>query len=328
MKVFITGGSGFVGANIIRQLIATGIEVRALVRPHSDRRNFEGLAVELVEADLSDEGRLVTLMAGCEWAFHTAAHYSLCRQDKAAIYAANVTGTKNILAAAKRAQVKRLVYTSSVAAIGVAPEGQIGDEHTTTTLAELISDYKRSKFLAEQAALQAAQAGLPVVIVNPSTPIGPYDVKPTPTGDIILKFLKRQMPVYVHTGLNIVDVRDVAQGHLLAAEKGRVGERYILGNQNVTLKELLDRLAAITGLSAPQRAIPHFVPILVSYLDELVISPLLRRAPSVPIYGAQMARHAMYYNSAKAVQELGLPQTPIDTALRDAVEWFRRQGYV
>ena len=328
MQAFVTGGTGFVGGNLIRQLLNSGIKVRALVRSSSDQRNLKDLAIDQVSGDLDNQELLEKAMQGCEWLFHVAAHYSLCLKDSKAIYKANVNGTKKILAAAHTAKIKRIVYTSSVAAIGLAPEGQIADESTTTTVDKLISDYKKSKFLAEQLAFAAAKDGIPVIIVNPSTPIGPYDVKPTPTGDIVLKFLRRQMPVYVHTGLNLVDVRDVAQGHILAAEKGRIGERYILGNKNVTLKEILDILEKITGLPAPKRSIPHFIPMLVSYFDELIISKLLGREPTVTINGAKMACHPMYYHSEKAVRELGLPQSSIETALQDAVTWFKMNGYL
>lgn len=328
MQAFVTGGTGFVGGNLIRQLLNSGIKVRALVRSSSDQRNLKDLAIDQVSGDLDNQKLLEKAMQGCEWLFHVAAHYSLCLKDSQAIYKANVNGTKKILAAAHTAKIKRIVYTSSVAAIGLAPEGQIADESTTTTVDKLISDYKKSKFLAEQLAFAAAKDGIPVIIVNPSTPIGPYDVKPTPTGDIVLKFLRRQMPVYVHTGLNLVDVRDVAQGHILAAEKGRIGERYILGNKNVTLKEILDILEKITGLPAPKRSIPHFIPLLVSYFDELLISKLLGREPTVTINGAKMACHPMYYHSEKAVRELGLPQSSIETALQDAVTWFKMNGYL
>ncbi len=328
MQAFVTGGTGFVGGNLIRQLLNSGIKVRALVRSDSDQRNLKDLAIDQVSGDLDNQELLEKAMQGCEWLFHVAAHYSLCLKDSQAIYKANVEGTKKTFAAAHTAKVKRIVHTSSVAAIGLAPEGKIADESTTTTVDQLISDYKKSKFLAEQLAFAAAKDGLPVIIVNPSTPIGPYDVKPTPTGDIVLKFLRRQMPVYVHTGLNLVDVRDVAQGHILAAEKGRIGERYILGNKNVTLKEILDILEKITGLPAPKHSIPHFIPMLVSYFDELLLSKLLNRQPTVTINGAKMACHPMYYHSEKAVRELGLPQSPIETALQDAVTWFKANGYL
>lgn len=328
MRVFVTGGTGFIGGNLLRELVSLGFQVRALARKGSDLSNFTGLSLDIVTGDLQDEAALHKGLEGCDWLFHVAAHYSLCRKDSAAIYQANVEGTKKILSAAKAASVKRIVYTSSVSAIGLAPGYNLADETTTTTVDQLVSDYKKSKFLAEQLAQAAAREGLPVIIVNPSTPIGPYDIKPTPTGEIILRFLRREMPCYVHTGLNLIDVRDVVQGHLLAAERGRIGERYILGNQNVTLKEMLDMLAKITGLAAPKIAIPHWIPTVVSYLDELMVSRLLQRTPTVTINEAQMARHPMYYTANKAVQELGLPQNPIEIALKDAVEWFKNNGYI
>lgn len=328
MRTFVTGGTGFIGGNLISELVEQGIEVRALVRPRSDRQNLAGLPIEVIEGDLDDESFLKRALGGCQWLFHVAAHYSLARRDSEAIYRSNVEGTRKILVAARLAGVERIVHTSSVAAIGVAKDQEVADETTTTTVEELISAYKKSKFLSEETARAAAREGLPVVIVNPSTPIGPRDVKPTPTGDIILRFLRRQMPFFVHTGLNLVDVRDVVKGHLLAAEKGRVGERYILGNRNVTLKEMLDMLESITGLPAPRSALPHWIPVAVGYVDELFISRLLGKKPTVEVDSAKMARHPMYYSSEKAVRELGMPQTPIEQALKDAVDWFNRNGYV
>lgn len=328
MKVFLTGGTGFVGANVLRELLAGGADVRALARPNGDRRNLEGLTFELVEGDLDDPALLTRAMQGCEWVFHVAAHYSLLRRDRAAIYRANVDGTRHILQAARAAGVKRIVHTSSVAAVGVPPKGTVADETFQTTADELVSDYKKSKFLAEQLARDAAREGLPVVIVNPSTPIGPYDVKPTPTGEIVLRFLQRRMPAYVDTGMNLIHVRDVAVGHIRAAEKGRVGERYILGCRNMTLKEILDLLASMTGLPAPTRRLPHWLPIAVGAVDELFISRLTGRPPTVALDSARMAAHPMYYDATRAVTYLGLPQTPIETALREAVDWFREHGYV
>ncbi|MFQ3582987.1 MAG: hopanoid-associated sugar epimerase [Chloracidobacterium sp.] len=328
MKVFLTGGTGFVGASVLRELLSGGAEVRALARRNGDRRNLEGLVFDLVEGDLDDPALLTRAMEGCEWVFHVAAHYSLLRRDRDAIYRANVEGTRHILQAARAAGVKRVVHTSSVAAIGVPPDGAVADETFQTTVEELVSDYKKSKFLSEQLARQAAREGLPVIIVNPSTPIGPYDVKPTPTGEIVLRFLQGRMPAYVDTGMNLIHVRDVAIGHLRAAEKGRVGERYILGCQNLTLKAILDLLSAITGLPAPKRKLPHWLPIVVGAVDEFVISRLTGRSPTVALDSARMAAHAMYYDATRAVTYLGLPQTPIETALRDAVTWFRDHGYV
>lgn len=328
MRAFVTGATGFVGGNLVRALLADGFQVRALVRPNSEQRNLVGLPVERVSGDLDSQAILTEQVAGCEVIFHVAAHYSLWRRDAAAIYRANVTGTENLLAAAQQAGTKRFIHTSSVAAIGVPAPGTLGSESTQTTLAELVGAYKKSKYLAEQAALKAARGGLDVVIVNPSTPIGAYDVKPTPTGEIVLRFLQDRMPAYVHTGLNLIDVEDVARGHILAWQKGRTGERYILGNQNMTLKGMLQQLAAITGKPAPRIAVPHFIPLAVAFLDELILARYCGKTPQVSFDSVQMSRKAMYYDAAKAVRELGLPQQPIERALEKAVRWFEANGYV
>jgi len=327
MKAFVTGATGFIGGNLARALLSDGHQVRALIRPESDRRNIAGSPIEPAEGDLDNRHKLAEQIRGCDAVFHVAAHYSLWAKDRDSIYRANVEGTKNLLAAARDAGVKRFVHTSSVAAIGVPPPNTLGTEETQTTLDELVSDYKKSKYLAEQAALQAAREGLDVVIVNPSTPIGARDVKPTPTGEIILRFLQDRMPAYVHTGLNLIDVEDVARGHILAWQKGRTGERYILGNRNLSLKEMLEMLAAVTGKRAPRIAIPHSIPLAVAFIDEMILARLGKK-PQISFYAAQMSRKAMYYDSSKAVRELGLPQTPVETAMENAVRWFVENGYV
>jgi dihydroflavonol-4-reductase len=296
--------------------------VRALVRASTDRRNLEGLPVELVEGDLDSPERLSEQITGCDVVFHVAARYSLWARDRAAIYRDNVNGTRNLLTAARTARVSRFIHTSSVAAIGVPLPGTCATEKTQTSLEALVGDYKKSKYLAEQAALEAARAGLDVVIVNPSTPIGSYDIKPTPTGEIILRFLQGRMPFYVHTGLNLVDVCDVAAGHILAWRKGRTGERYILGHRNLSLKDMLEMLAALTGRRAPRWAVPHVLPLATAYMDEMVLARLFGKQPQLSYYSVQMSRKAMYYDSSKAVHELGLPQSPIEGALQRAVEWF------
>lgn len=327
MKAFVTGATGFIGGNLARALLSDGHQVRALIRPESDRRNIAGSPIEPAEGDLDNRHKLAEQIRGCDAVFHVAAHYSLWAKDRDSIYRANVEGTKNLLAAARDVGVKRFVHTSSVAAIGVPPPNTLGTEETQTTLDELVSDYKKSKYLAEQAALQAAREGLDVVIVNPSTPIGARDVKPTPTGEIILRFLQDRMPAYVHTGLNLIDVEDVARGHILAWQKGRTGERYILGNRNLSLKEMLEMLAAVTGKRAPRIAIPHSIPLAVAFIDEMILARLGKK-PQISFYAAQMSRKAMYYDSSKAVRELGLPQTPVETAMENAVRWFVENGYV
>lgn len=328
MRAFVTGATGFIGGNLVRTLLADGHQVRVLVRPNSDQRNLSGLPLELVSGDLANQTILTEHLMGCDVVFHVAALYSLWARDAQMIYRANVTGTENILAAAQEAGVKRFIHTSSVAAVGVPAPGKLGNETTQTTLTELVSDYKKSKYLAEQAALSAVHNGLDVVVVNPSTPIGAHDVKPTPTGEIILRFLQNRMPAYVHTGLNLIDVEDVARGHVLAWQKGRTGERYILGNRNLTLKELLEMLSAITGKPSPRFAVPHAIPLAAAFVDEMILARFFGKTPHVSLYSVQMSRKAMYYDTAKAVQELGLPQSPIERALEKAVQWFETNGYV
>ncbi len=323
-QVFVTGGTGFVGANLVRLLLQEGYAVKALVRPNSRLDNLQGLEVELVQGSLSDRN-LDQAMAGCQGLFHVAAHYSLWQKDQEILHEYNVLGTRNVLAAARIAGIDRTVYTSSVAAIGVK-QNAIAAETYQSPVEKLIGAYKQSKYWAEQEAVNAAQSGQNIVIVNPSTPIGAWDIKPTPTGDIVLRFLRRQMPVYLHTGLNFIHVQDVAWGHLLAYQKGKTGDRYILGHQNMTLKHLLDQLEQITGLPAPQRSIPAWIPLAVAWIDESLLAKV-GKTPSVPIDGVRMAGQLMYYDASKAVQELGLPQTPIVTALKDAVEWFVTKGY-
>ena len=327
MKAFITGATGFVGANVARALLASGFEVRALVRRGANSSNIDGLDVERVEGSLSDKDALRNAMQGCDAVFHVAALYTLWKSDAKALYQANVEGSRNIFQAAEEAGVGRIVYTSSVAALGVPAPGQTGDETLSTTAEELVSDYKKSKYLAEQEALKRARAGQHIVIVNPSTPIGAFDIKPTPTGEIVLRFLNKKMPAYVDTGLNIVDVEDVARAHILALERGRPGERYILGNRNLTLKELLDILSSLTGMKAPTIQIPHIVPLVVAWLDEGILAKFGKR-PDVSINSVKMSHKAMYYDSSKAVRELGMPQSPIEGALTKAVKWFRENGYV
>ncbi|MBC7970659.1 MAG: NAD-dependent epimerase/dehydratase family protein [Verrucomicrobia bacterium] len=326
MQAFVTGGTGFIGANLIRLLLQEGYAVKALARSGSRLDNLQGLNVEIVKSDLNDPD-LWQHISGCQFLFHAAAHYSLWQTDREALYQNNVVGTRNILAAAQKAGVERTVYTSSVAAIGVGSDGKAVDEMHQSPVEKLVGHYKKSKYLAEQEAVKAVQTGQDIVIVNPSSPIGSWDIKPTPTGDIILRFLRRQMPAYIDTGLNFIHVQDVAWGHLLALQKGKTGDRYILGNQNLTLKQLLDQLAQLTGQPAPQRAIPAWIPLTVAWIDEQLLAPL-GKAPSVPLDGVRMAQQPMYYNPAKAVRELGLPQTPLSTALHDSIEWFVKYGYV
>ncbi|MBD0264617.1 MAG: NAD-dependent epimerase/dehydratase family protein [Tolypothrix sp. Co-bin9] len=325
-SVFVTGGTGFIGANLVRLLLQEGYSVKALVRPDSNLGNLKELELEIVKGDLNDLN-LWQQMRGCQYLFHVAAHYSLWQKDREALYQNNVLGTRNVLAAAQKAGIERTVYTSSVAAIGAGKFDKVVDETYQSPVEELVGDYKKSKFLAEQEAMLAASRGQEVVVVNPSSPIGPLDIKPTPTGDIILRFLRRQMPAYLDTGLNFIDVRDVAWGHLLALQKGKSGDRYILGHQNLSLKQLLDELESITGLSAPQRTVPAWLPLSVAWIDEKILAPL-GKEPSVPLDGVRMAKQRMYYNASKAVRELNLPQSSLNRALKDAVDWFVSHKYV
>ncbi len=320
MKAFVTGASGFIGANLVRLLLQQGYAVRSLVRPTSRLDNLQGLDIEVVVGDLNDS-HLFELIEGCQVLFHVAAHYSLWQKDKELLYKNNVLGTRNVLAAARRAKIERTVYTSSVAAIGVGVSSTVVDETYQSPLKKLVGDYKKSKFLAEQEAMRAVTLGQDVVIVNPTAPVGAWDIKPTPTGDIIVRFLRRQMPVYVDTGLNIIDVRDVAWGHLLALERGKSGDRYILGNQNLTLKELLDLLQEVTGLPAPRQTIPIWLPLTIAWVDEKILAPLGKQ-PSVPLDGVRMSQKKMYYDASKAIKKLGLPQSSIRVALENAINWF------
>lgn len=327
MKTLVTGGTGFIGANVVRMLVQRGVEVRGLVRPRSDTRNLDNLDVELVAGDLRDRASLEAAIDGCDTVYHVAAMYALWASDPQEIYASNVMGTVNLLEAAGMAGVRRMVYTSSVATIGLPQDGTLGTEETPLQPKEVVSDYKRSKFLAEQEVLKYAQHGLPVVIVNPSFPVGPWDVKPTPSGQLIVNFLRGKIPAYVDTGLNVVDVQDVALGHLLAAEKGRIGERYILGNSNLTLPQMFHLLEQVSGVKAPKLRIPYGLAFLSACASELVAKTLTHKPPFVTLAGVKLSRKRMFFDASKAQRELGLPQTPALEALRRAVQWFRAQGY-
>lgn len=324
--ILVTGGSGFIGAHVVRALLAAGASIRCLVRDDGPRPNLEGLAVELAIGDLDDPASLAQAVHGCEQLFHVAADYRLYVRDPASIYKTNVEGTDALLRAAADAGVHRVVYTSSVGALGLTKDGTAADESTPVSESDMVGHYKRSKYRAERVAEKWAREGLPVVIVNPSAPVGDLDVKPTPTGQMIVDFLRRKMPAYVDTGLNLVDVKDVAAGHLLAAEKGVPGERYILGNEDLTLKQILDRLSALTGLPAPRLRLPHWIPVTYAAVDT-GLARLLRTTPKVPLEAARMARKRMFFSPAKAVRDLGLPQSPVDDALGRAVAWFRERGY-
>jgi dihydroflavonol-4-reductase len=324
-RAFLTGGSGFVGANLARLLIAEGWAVRALVRPASDRRNLDGLALDIVEGDLTDPD-LADKIGACDAVFHVAALYTLFRSQWAALMRSNVDGTRNVLAAARTAGVARTVYTSSVAAIGVR-SGALADETYQSPPERLIGTYKLSKYLAEREAVAAAAGGQDVVIVNPTTPLGAWDRKPTPTGEILVRFLTGNMPAIVKTGLNFVDVRDVARGHLLAYEHGRSGERYILGSENLALGTLLERVGRVAGRRAPSFTVPGWLPLGVAWVEETILARA-GRAPKLSVDSVRMSRESMYYDASKAKAQLGFAPAPIDAAIGEAVKWFEQNGYL
>ena len=328
MKTLVTGTTGFIGASLIRELIADGREVRVLVRPKADLSNIEDLEVEVVQGDLRDRDSLDDALTGCRALFHAAAYYSLWSRDRQAMYDIDVQGTRNILQAAHEADLEKIVYTSTVGCIGLWPDGRPADEETPMDPALLCNDYKLSKYQAEQVALEFADGGLPVVIVNPSAPVGPRDIKPTPTGQLIVDFVTGKMPAYLDTGLNLIDVRDCARGHILAEQKGRVGERYILGNRNMSLREILLTLEKITGRPAPGIQMPYWVAYGAGWVCEIISDFITRKPPAIPLGGVKMAKHKMYFDASKAVRELGLPQHSVEQALEDAVNWMRGRGII
>jgi dihydroflavonol-4-reductase len=327
LNAFLTGGSGFVGSHLARLLVTRGARVRGLVRPTSETRDLRALGVELVAGDLRDAESIRRGMRGSDVVFHCAADYRLHAPDPRELYLTNVDGTNHVLQAAFDLGVPRVVYTSSVATLAARADGAPVDERARASLADVVGDYKRSKLLAERLAESWAERGLPVVIVCPSTPVGDGDTKPTPTGQIIVDFLNHRMPAYVDTGLNLVDVHDVAQGHLLAAERGRPGESYILGNANLTLKEILDLVGRAVGRRAPRVRLPVWVPLAIAHLE----APLARwrgRPPRVPLDGVRMSKRKMFFDAGKAVRELGAPQSRIEPAIERAVSWFLANGFV
>jgi len=328
MLVFLTGATGFLGSHVARALVDAGADLRLLVRPTSDPRNLEGLKADRVTGDLRDATSLEKAISGCDIIFHVAADYRLWVRDPEQMYRSNVEGTKAIVESARKNRVRRVVYTSSVATMGFTSNGTLADEESQVSLGNMIGPYKRSKFIAEQVALEAAHTGMDVVVVNPTTPVGERDIKPTPTGRIVLDFLKRKFPAYVDTGLNLVDATECARGHVAALEKGRSGQRYILGGENLTLKEILDKLAAITGLPSPKVKVPYALALGTGVVDELVTGRMLGREPRATIDAVRMGRKKMFVSSAKAESELGWKIVPVDNALGRAVEWFRASGYV
>lgn len=326
MTTLVTGAAGFLGSHVTRQLVARGEEVRVLIRASSSNRAISDLPLEYVTGDLRDARSLERAMKGVQRVFHVAADYRLWAKRSQDIYDSNVGGTKNLLAAAKAAGVAQLIYTSTVATIAV-DRPELPNEFTDSKLEEMIGHYKRSKWMAEQEALKAAKEGLPVVVAMPTTPVGPWDWKPTPTGKIILDFLNGKMPGYVETGLNFVGVEECAAGHLLVAERGKVGERYLLGAENLTLKEMLDTLAKITSLPAPGMKIPHGVALGVAYVES-TLSRLVGREPQIPVEGVKIAQHKMFVDCSRAQKELGFQPGSVAAALERAVRWYQMNGYV
>ena len=327
MKVLVTGATGFIGGNLARELWRRGDDVRALVRPDSNRLTIEDTGIVPVEGDILDRDSVDRAVQGCEAVFHVAAAYTFWSRDPAGVSRTNVEGTLNVLKAARQAGVSRTVYTSTVGTVGLPKEG-LGDEDTPLDPKSLHGHYKRSKLQAEQEALALAAAGMPLVVVNPTTPVGPWDVKPTPTGKMVLDFLRRRIPAYLKTGMNLVDVADVVEGHILALEKGKSGERYILGNRNVSLKEIFDILSSLTGLPAPRIRAPYWLVVGIGYADRFIEGTLLRREPAIPVEGVLASKTPAYVSCEKAVRELGQPQRPIEDALNQAVDWFTGHGYV
>jgi dihydroflavonol-4-reductase len=325
MKALVTGATGFVGSAVARALLQRGAQVRALVRPQSERLNLQSLAVELAVGDLTDRASLERALAGCEALFHVAADYRLGAREPQQLYRTNVEGTRTILAAARAAGVTRIVYTSSVATVGLPADGSPGREDTPVALADMIGHYKRSKFLAEQSAFEAARSGTPVIIVNPSTPIGPGDIKPTPTGQMVLDAASGRTPAYVDTGLNIAHVDDVAAGHLLAHEHGRIGERYILGGEDMTLREILAQISLLVGRRPPRIRLPRLPLFPIAYAAEF-LAHLRGGSTRITVESLRMARKRMFFSSEKAIRELGYHARPASAAFEDAVRWLREQG--
>lgn len=326
-QVLVTGATGFVGFAVAKALQKAGKKVRVLARRSSDLSRVKTIEVEVVYGDLQNPESLTKALEDCQELYHVAAQYTFYNPNPDAIYASNVQGTHNILKAALEQNLKKVIYTSTVGAVGIPKDGRPGDENTPISLFECQGHYKRSKYLAEQEALSFVQKGLPLVIVNPSAPVGVADAKPTPTGKMIVDFLNRKMPAFLDTGLNLIDVDDCATGHLLAAEKGRIGERYILGNQNLSLEQILQLLSKLTGLKAPKMKIPHGLALGVARVSE-GISRLTKRPPLVEKEAVLLAKKRMFFNPNKAVQELGLPQADVRIALKKAIDWYLENGYV
>ena len=327
MKALVTGATGFIGAAVVRALLDAGVDVRVLVRPTSNLKNLEGLKVESVCGDLQDFPSIRQALGGCRYLYHVAAHYALWDQDPSVFYRVNVEGTRHLLQTAAEVGIEKMVYTSTIGAVGLPEGGGLGTEDTPLVPSQLAGDYKRSKYLAEQEVLKLAQAGIPVTIVNPTAPVGERDVKPTPTGQIIVDFMLGRMLAYIDTGMNLIDVEDVAVGHLRAMERGRLGQRYILGHRNLTFHQICEMLSQLTGVKAPRLKLPWRAVLPLAYLNKWVADYLTHQPPRIPLEGIRMAKYTMHYDCSKALRELDLPQTPVERALEKAVKWFRHHGY-
>jgi dihydroflavonol-4-reductase len=327
MKALVTGATGFIGGAVAKAVMKTGTDVRVLVRANSDLRNLGDLKIEQTPGDLRDPESLKRALAGCTQLYHVAAHYALWAQDPSVFYDVNVTGTRVLLEAARDVGISRIVYTSTIGAIGLPLDGGQGTEETPISGTQMAGHYKRSKYLAEQEVLKLAQRGLPVVIVNPSAPVGEGDVKPTPTGQLIVDFMKGKMWAYIETGMNLIDIEDVAIGHVRAMERGRVGHRYILGNRNLSLQQIFYILSGLTGVPAPRLKLPWQAILPLAYANRWIADYVTHAAPRIPLEGVRMAKYCMHYDCSKAIRELGLPQTPVEVALEKAVKWFQRHGY-
>ncbi len=327
MKVLVTGATGFIGGNVARALRSRGYEVKALVRPASSTLNIDGIGIEPAPGDVRDRESVSMALKGCQGVIHCAGLYTYWTPDPSLIYEVNVTGTKIVLEEALNAGIERCVYTSTVSTVGI-PKGGLGNEEIEQSRKGLVGHYKMSKYQAEREALGIAKKGLPVVVVNPTAPVGPWDVKPTPTGRMVLDFVRGRIPAYINTGMNLVDVEDVAAGHVLALEKGRPGERYLLGNKNLSLRQVFEILERVSGRKAPRVRLPMWLPMLAGYIDEFVEGRLLRREPRIPLEGLKVSRKPMYVSCEKAIRELGLPQSPVEGALEKMVNWFREYDYL
>jgi dihydroflavonol-4-reductase len=327
VKIFVTGATGFIGSHVAQHLSRSGAELRILIRPTSKLENLAGLPAETVVGDLLKVEELRTAIRGCDAVMHVAADYRLWVTDPETMLATNVTGTRELLRLSREEGVHRVVYTSSVATIGFFSDGRISDESTPVSLVDMVGHYKRSKYLAEQEAIAAARDGQSVILLNPTTPIGSGDTKPTPTGRIVVDFLKRKFPAYMDTGLNLVDVNEVARTHVKALEVGQSGERYILGGENLTLKQILDKMSAITGLPSPTRRVPHSVAMAFAFCDQTITGKMRGKEPRATVEAVRMGKKMMFVSSAKAERDLGFRVVPVYTALRSAIDWFRAHGY-